>query len=184
MTDRLLSPERALLLIIDLQERFVPVIDGAQALLGRVEILIEAAKRLELPVVVSEQYPKGLGHTAERLRGRLPPGAAVLEKTAFGCLADAGLRETLNAVGREQVLVCGVEAHVCVSQTVHQLVAAGYQAHLIEDAVGSRDPRNREIGLAKMRQAGALPSCVEMALFELMGDAKRPDFKDLQALVK
>lgn len=181
---RLLSPEHSLLLVVDIQERFVPVIVDWERLVTRAGILVRACDRLGVPVVVSEQYPKGLGHTVEALTQCLPPGAAVMEKTAFGCGKDLDIQRYLAAQGRPQVMVCGIETHVCVNQTVHQLLSEGYQVHLIQDAVSSRNPRDAEPAMAKMIQSGAIPSSVEMALFEMMGTARHADFKELQALVK
>jgi nicotinamidase-related amidase len=160
---RMLGPERSLLLVIDIQEKFVPVIPGYERLVARAGILIRACNRLEVPVIVSEQYPKGLGHTVPELRQVLAPDTAVMEK---------------------KIMACGIEAHVCVNQTVHQLLSEGYQVHLMRDAIASRNPDDAEIALAKMIQSGAIPGCVEMALFEMMTTAHHPGFKELQALVK
>lgn len=181
---RVLSPERAALLVVDVQERLLPAIHDGERVAAACRVLAEAAARLKLPVVVSEQYPKGLGPTVAAVRAALPDGAAVLPKTAFGCLGDEALAARLKELGRPQVLVCGVEAHVCVNQTVHQLLAAGFQPHLVVDAVGSRSPENKRIGVEKMLGSGAVPSSVETALFELLGDARHPEFKPLQSLVK
>ncbi len=182
--NRLLHPDRAVLLVIDIQEKFTPVIHKAERLIERTRIMIETARQLELPVVVSEQYPRGLGPTAKELAEILPENVTVLEKTAFGCLGDEDITAHLKSLGRDQIMVCGIEAHVCVNQTVHQLLAAGYEAHLIQDAVSAREKRNLGIGLAKMTQSGAIPSCTEMALFELMGNSLHPCFKPIQALIK
>ncbi len=184
MSDRLLSPESSCLLVVDIQEKFIPVIHEYERVVAKTRIMLEAAGILGVPVIVSEQYPKGLGHTVSALVDAFPLKSEVLEKTAFGCHADAGMAGKLKELGRKQVVVVGIEAHVCVNQTVHQLLGAGYQVHLIEDALGSRSPENRETGIIKMRASGAIPSCVEMALFEWMGDAKHPHFKDVQALIK
>ncbi len=184
MKSRLLNADKAVLLVVDIQEKFVPVVFAVERLIAKTTALIEAAKLLELPIVVSEQYPKGLGSTVKALSDILPEGAVRLEKTAFGCLGDQGIADHLKSLGRSQIMVCGLEAHVCVNQTVHQLLSAQYQVHLIEDALATRDPVNLEIGVRKMREAGAITSCVEMAIFELMGQSKHPKFKALQALIK
>jgi nicotinamidase-related amidase len=184
LTPRLLTPQNALLLIVDIQGKFVPVIQNADRLIERAAILIQAADTLGIPIVVSEQYPKGLGHTTDRLTQHLPLNAAIFEKSAFGCGADPDIQAFLGSLNRKQVMVCGIEAHVCVNQTVHQLLAEGYQVHLIQDAVSSRHKQDAKTGIAKMLQSGATPSCVELALFELLGNAQHPAFKSLQALVK
>lgn len=183
-SSRLLNAEESLLLVVDIQEKFAPVIPDYGTLIDRVGILVRACGRLSVPVVVSEQYPKGLGHTVEALKAILPAGAVVLEKTAFGCGGDPAMLSHLKDSGRGQIIVCGIEAHVCVNQTVHQLLEAGFQVHLMQDAVASRNKKDRKTALAKMLQSGAVPGCVEMALFEMMGTARHACFKELQALVK
>lgn len=181
---RLLSMETSMLLVIDLQEKFIPVIPGYGQFLSRAEILIKSAKLLGIPIIVSEQYPKGLGETIAALKTHLPEDFVCHHKTTFGCLATPALESAVAALNRPQVMVCGFETHVCVSQTVHQLLEKGFQVHLIEDAVCSRSEGNREIALRKMAQSGAIPSCVEMALFELLRDAAHPHFKTLLPFIK
>jgi nicotinamidase-related amidase len=181
---RMLAPERSLLLVIDIQEKFVPVIPGYERLVARTGILIQACNRLEVPVIVSEQYPKGLGHTVPELQQVLAPDTAVMEKTAFGCGGDPAILGQIFDWGRKQIMVCGIEAHVCVNQTVHQLLSEGYQVHLMRDAIASRNPDDAGTAFAKMTQSGAIPGCVEMALFEMMTTARHPGFKELQTLVK
>jgi nicotinamidase-related amidase len=181
---RLLSADTCALLIVDIQDRFMGVVPDSDELVERALILVQACKRLNIPVVVSEQYPEGLGHTVAELTEVLPAGTAVLEKTAFGCGRDPDILVHLDSLQRRQIMVCGLETHVCVNQTVHQLLAEGYQIHLIQDALRSRHKKNAKAGLAKMTQSGAIPSCVEMALFEILGTAGHEAFKDLQALVK
>lgn len=180
----LLQPEQVLLLVVDLQERFAPAIPAWDGVVRRCGQLIEGCALLDIPVVVSEQYPQGLGHTVPAIQQRLPAHAARFEKTTFGCGADPQIQQALAEKNRSQILVCGIETHVCVNQTVHQLLAAGYQVHLVENAVASRHTEDSQIALARMRQSGAIPTSVEMALFELMGVARHPQFKAIQALIK
>jgi nicotinamidase-related amidase len=181
---RLLNQENAVLLVVDIQERFLPVLSEPEMLLERTGILIAACSQLHIPVLVTEQYPKGLGPTAGQLLQALPPSALVMEKAAFGCGQEPEISARLSAMKRPQVMVCGIEAHICVNQTVHQLLALGFQVHLMLDAIRSRHNRDREIAVAKMQQSGAIPSGVEMALFELLGTSRHPQFKSVQALVK
>ncbi len=183
-TTGLLNADDAILLVIDIQEKFMPVIQNAEQVIEKTRIMLETARRLEIPILISEQYPKGLGYTVPKLLESLPSSATTLEKTAFGCLGDEAMSQYFKASGRKQVIICGIEAHVCVNQTVHQLLDAGYEPHLIEDAISSRDPQHRTLALNKMRQSGAIESCVEMAIFELMHHAKHSEFKPLQALIK
>jgi nicotinamidase-related amidase len=180
---RLLQADQAVLLVVDIQEKFA-ALDEFDRIVERTRILIQACTQLEIPVVVSEQYPKGLGHTVAALHTELPANAVILEKTAFGCGQDPAILDHLQRLQRTQVMVCGLESHVCVNQTVHQLLGHSFQVHLIQDAVTARHKRDHNIALAKMQQSGAIPSCVEMALFELMQDAKHACFKSLQTLIK
>ena len=184
MAQLLLRPDTSILLMIDIQDKFLGIVHKSQILIERTWIMIEAAKTLKIPVVVSEQYLKGLGHTVSRLKEALPKDAYILEKTAFGCLGDTAISKKLEELGRKQVMVCGLETHVCVNQTVHQLIDAGYQPHLIKDALATRELANDAIGVRKMELSGAVPSCTEMALFELMGHSRHAEFKKLQALIK
>lgn len=184
MAGRLLDSKTSVLLVVDIQEKFAGVVRESGALLRKAGILVEAAKALGVPVLVSEQYPQGLGHTAADLLSALGPGARILEKTAFGCLGDEAIARALRETGRTQAVLCGIEAHICVNQTAHQLIAAGYETHLVEDAVSAREEANKDAGLRKMRAAGVLPSCVEMVLFEWMRHSKHAEFKRLQALIK
>ncbi len=187
-TPGLLNVDQAILLVIDIQEKFVPVIQNPESTVKKTRLMIETACLLEIPILISEQYPKGLGATVPELLKDLPSSASplitTLEKTSFGCLGDEAMAQYFKDSGRKQIIICGIEAHVCVNQTVHQLLDAGYEPHLIEDAISSRNKHHREIALHKMRQSGAILSHVEMALFELMRHAKHPHFKTLQSLIK
>jgi nicotinamidase-related amidase len=171
----LLGRDRASLLVIDVQEgfrrydTFAPVAQACAKLLA-------GARILELPALVSEQYPKGLGATAPEVGLSDEPR---LEKTVF----SAARAEGFDLGGREQVLVCGIETHVCVSQTVHDLLARGIEVHVPADAVGSRHPLDYERGLARMERAGAVVTSVESALFELLERAGTPEFKAVQKLI-
>jgi len=183
-TSRLLRPDSAVLLMVDIQEKFLPVLPNAASLVERAGILIELCEKLEIPIVVSEQYTKGLGHTAAALSAKLPASASIFEKAAFGCGEECDISGRLAELNRPQVIVCGIETHICVNQSVHQLLCLGYQVHVVQDAVSSRFARDHEIGLAKMQQSGAIPTGVEMVLFELLQTSLHPLFKPLQALVK
>jgi nicotinamidase-related amidase len=183
MTDYLLSAEKALLLVIDIQEKFQPILSNAEAVIENTRRLITGCNQLNVPVIVTEQYPKGLGETVAPLKHALKAETPVLEKTSFGCGGEPVVAEHLKAAKRQQILVCGLEAHVCVNQTVVSLLAQGYQVYLIEDAIGARDERNYHIAMKKLAQLGAIPSCVEMALFELMRHSRHPQFKAVQQLI-
>jgi len=176
---RLLDRERAALLVVDVQEAFRPVIRKFDLVAGQVALLVQGAHAVGIPVLASEQYPKGLGHTVPEVAQHLN-GAAPIEKVCFAA-TDA---EGFDLQGRDQVIICGIEAHICVSQTAHALLDRGVEVHLAADACGARTKQNLRTGLLKMTTAGAIPSSVETALFELLGAAGSEEFKAIQALVK
>jgi nicotinamidase-related amidase len=180
---QLLDVSETLLLVIDVQERFRPVMKGFDAMAAGCIRLIRTFQALDLPIVVTEQYPKGLGATVPELKevlGVFEP----LEKTVFSSYGCNGVPEQISESNARQLLVCGIETHVCVSQTVHDLLAAGYQVHVAVDAVESRHEQNRQIALHRMEQSGAVLTTTETAAFELMEDARHDKFKEIQALFK
>lgn len=180
----ILRSDAAALIVIDVQEAFRHVIPDFETVAVKVSAAVRGFLTLELPVLVTEQYPKGLGHTAEEIRLVLPDDCEIFEKTAFSsCGADAFVAR-LGELGIKQTVLCGLETHVCVNQTAHDLLDRGFQVHLLTDAVCSRSDENKAAGLEKMRVGGVIASSVEMALFELMRDAKHDKFKEIQALIK
>lgn len=179
----LLDPRATALLVVDVQERFRTVIAGFAAMASGCARLVRAFKILELPVLVTEQYPRGLGHTVPEVLEALGP-EPIPEKTSFSSYGCAGVPERLRSAGARSVLVCGIETHVCVSQSVHDLLAAGYSVQVAADAVESRRPSDREIALRRLERAGAVLTSAEMAAFELMTDARHPRFREVQALFK
>ncbi len=174
-----LEADRAALLIVDIQEAFRGVIAGADAIIARAQILARAASLLELPIIVSEQYPKGLGSTVPEL-GEALASALVLEKTTF----SAAHAEDFSLAGRDQVIVCGTETHICVAQTVLDLLAADAEVWLACDALASRSPDDRALAIQRLALAGAVPSSTESICFELMKNAKNSHFKEIQGLIK
>jgi nicotinamidase-related amidase len=180
---RILSAENAVLLIVDVQENFRKHLPDVSNLARNISILIEASKILNVPVFVTEQYPQGLGKTLAEIKACLGDHE-YFEKSCFSCCDAQGFLDKLAALERKQIMVSGIEAHVCVSQTVHGLLEAGYTVHVINDAISSRSPRNKEIGWEKMIGSGAVPSCVEMALFEMLYESGTDTFKAVQRLIK
>ena len=180
----LLNRQRAALAIIDMQEAFrVPIADFGEVA-SRIAIMTEACKILSIPIIVTEQYPKGLGHTATEIALQLPEGTEPIEKVAFSACGAQEFDTRLRERHVEQVMICGIEAHICVSQTAHDLLQLGYQVHLLNDAITARWPHNRDVGLSKMRRAGAIDSSIEMALFEMLRSAGTEEFKAIQKLIK
>lgn len=172
----LLSRERAALVVVDVQEAFRPYASFLPVA-AQCAKLVQGARILEVPRVVSEQYPKGLGHTAPELG---LAGEPVVEKTVF----SAARAEGFDLEGRRQAVVCGIETHVCVSQTVHDLLEEGVEVHVPADAVGSRHAVDYERGLERLERAGAVVTTVEAVLFELLERAGTPEFKAVQGLIK
>jgi nicotinamidase-related amidase len=179
-----LDAERAALVVVDMQESFRNVISDFSETAARVALFAHGMRLLGVPLVVTEQYPKGLGHTAGEIRTVLPAGFEPVEKTAFSSCGAREFLARLDETGARQIILCGIEAHICVNQTAHDLLARGLQVHLLTDCIAARTEHNRRVGLAKMQQAGALPSSVETALFELLRDAKHEQFKTVQKLIK
>jgi nicotinamidase-related amidase len=175
----MLDRDRTALVVIDVQEAFRSAVLDFERVAANSAVLVQGARAIGVPVVVSEQYPKGLGRTVPELAEHLE-GIEPVEKTVFSAASADGF----DLAGRDQALICGIEAHVCVSQTAHELVAGGVEVHVARDAVSSRSAENRELGLRKMEGAGAVLTSVETALFELLGEAGTPEFKEVQALVK
>ena len=179
-----LDARRAALAVIDVQEAFRAHIPDFSALAARCALVAHAAHLLGVPVIVTEQYPKGLGRTAPEVAAVFAEGFEPVEKTAFSSCGAQEFVARLEAAGARQVLLCGIEAHVCVNQTAHDLLARGLQVHLLLDGITARSAHNKQLGVEKMRQSGALPSSLELALFELLRDARHEQFKAVQRLIK
>jgi nicotinamidase-related amidase len=178
----MLTRNEAVLMVVDVQGKLARLMHEADALFDSLSRLVRGARVLEVPVLATEQNPKGLGPTVEEVRPHLPSDA--IPKMAFSCCGEAAVVEALEATGRRQVLLAGIETHICVYQTARDLLAGGREVHVVADAVSSRSPRNREVGLAKMRAAGAEITSVETALFEMLEVAEGPAFKEILAIVK
>ncbi|MDE2991882.1 MAG: isochorismatase family protein [Chloroflexota bacterium] len=183
----LLQRDRSALIVIDMQERLMPAIAEADAVTRAAGILIEAARHLEVPVVVTEQYPRGLGATVDAIAGRLPNDAAVVEKMTFSAARNhdfGSLIDAFKAGGRDHMVICGVESHVCVMQTAADLDAEGCTVHIVADACGSRAPASKDAALARFGALGISRVTTEMALFEWLEVAGTPEFKAVSRLVK
>ena len=179
MSAQKLDPARAALVVIDVQEGFRKAVPSFERIANATAALVKGAKAVGVPIVVTEQYPKGLGTTAPQIAEHLPEGVTPIEKVCF----SAPEAEGFDLAGRDQALVCGIEAHVCVNQTTLDLLDEGVEVHVARDAVGSRFDENREVGLAKAERAGAVITSVETALFELVGRAGTDEFKQVQKVV-
>ncbi|MFO8013166.1 MAG: hydrolase [Phycisphaerae bacterium] len=178
----MLTRDEAVLMVVDVQGKLARLMHEADALFDNLSRLVRGATVLEVPVLATEQNPKGLGPTVEEVRPHLP--SEPIPKMAFSCCGEPAVVEALEATGRRQVLLAGIETHICVYQTARDLLARGREVHVVADAVSSRSPRNRDVGLAKMRAAGAEVTSVETALFEMLEVAEGPAFKQILTIVK
>ncbi|HJQ24814.1 MAG TPA: hydrolase [Blastocatellia bacterium] len=179
-----LSREHAALAVIDMQEAFRSVIPDFSEVAARIGKAVQGARLLEVPVIVTEQYPKGLKHTAEEILPHLPAQSQAIEKLCFSSCDAEAFQAQLAERQIKQVMICGIEAHICVTQTVLDLLAGNYEVFLLVDCITSRKRESKEVALARLTQAGAVPSNLEMALFEMMRTAESPQFKAVQSLIK
>lgn len=180
----LIDAARSSLLIVDVQENLAPVMAEPRPLYRNCTLLLRGAGILGLPVTVSEQYPRGLGPTMGELVAVLPEGTPRMEKLDFSCAADAAILARLRGLERPQVVVAGIEAHICVTQTALGLAAAGFSPFVVADACSSRVMANHQLALERLRGAGIGIVSTEMVLFEWLGRAGSAQFKEISALVK
>ena len=178
-----LDADTTALLLIDVQERFRAALPEFETMLAGCVRLARTFRALDLPILITEQYPEGLGHIVSELNEILEV-SGVPEKTAFSAYQCGEISEWLGPAGIRTVLIGGIETHVCVNQTVHDLLAEGYAAHVAVDAVASRKAADRDIALRKIENSGGVLTTTEMAAFELLGDATHPQFKAVQNFFK
>jgi len=179
----LIDKDQSALLIIDIQERLLPVMNAPDMVVENSKHLIKGASILGVDVLASEQYPKGLGHLVEPVLSLLSDGA-VQEKETFSCMADERFAQHFNALNKTQAIICGIEAHVCVLQTTIELIANGVKVFVVADATSSRTSANHMIGMDRAQSAGAEIVTTEMVLFEWLRRAGTPEFKEISKLVK
>lgn len=171
-------------LIVDFQEKLVPVIHDNEELLHNTEILVKGLHALEIPIIVTQQYTKGIGMTVPVIAEAVGGEFAYHDKLAFSCAEDETIYQEIEKNGRRNIIVCGIEAHICVLQTVIDLIAKGYNVILVEDCVGSRREADLQVGIKRAIAEGALPATYESILFELTGVAKTEVFKTISKLIK
>lgn len=169
------------LLVVDIQEKLTPKIPNAAAIIRNTAFLLDGARILGIPVQATEQYPKGLGATVPELVGRLPERP---DKVAFSCCAVPNLTETFRLQGRTKIVLAGIESHVCVLGTALDLLAEGFRVYLPVDAVASRYAIDHEMALRRLEQAGAILTTSETVVFEWVGGAGDPRFKEISRLVQ
>lgn len=181
-----LDRERTALVVIDVQERLFPAMDAdhREEVMRNIKVLTATARRLHLGMLVTEQYPKGLGHTLQEVKDTLPAEVQPVEKVAFSCLGVDAFRSRLAATGARQLLLAGIEAHVCVLMSALDLLAEGFAVHIVADAVTSRTQANWRLAMAQLRQAGAVVTTTETVLFQLLRQADTDDFRELARLIR
>ena len=180
----MLDREHSTLLVIDVQEAYRGLTVEHERMVRGVRRLIEAAKVVAVPILATEQYPNGLGRLVPEVSDGLPGDVQVVEKLSMSCCGEPEFVRQLEALRRHQVVVCGIEAHACVNQTVHDLLERGYQVHLPFDAISARFEHDNRAGLDKMIGSGAIPSSVEMVCLEWVRTAAAPEFKAIHRIIK
>lgn len=183
MKAELLDRDRSVVVVIDIQERLFPHVHEHERMLARVDLMLSAAALMKIPVVLTEQYPRGLGATIEEIR-RSIPGIQPLTKMDFSCVPAPGFAEKLSSLNRDQVLLTGIETHVCVAQTALDLAATGRNVAVIADATSSRRPLDAQVALQRMDRSGLTVTTAEAVVFEWLRTAGTEEFKALQPKLK
>jgi nicotinamidase-related amidase len=171
------------LVVVDVQGKLAQLMTGRESLIKNIQILIQAAKILDIPILWCQQVPEALGPTVPEIAALLA-GIEPIDKASFSGCGQEQFNAELNDIGREQVLLCGIETHVCIYQTAMDLMEGGLDVTVVADAVSSRTEQNRQIALTRLAAEGARMSTTEMALFELLKTAQHPHFKQIARLVK
>ena len=179
----LIDASSAFLTVIDMQERLLPVMADSEAIERNCSILLQAANQMNVPSLVSEQYPKGLGQTVPTLAG-FAKGDAIFSKVEFSCARDSALIKQMEQFGRKQAILCGIEAHICVLQTALELQQQGFEVFVAVDAIGSRSQASKIVASDRMSAAGISLVTTEMAVFEMVRTAAAPQFKTLSKLIQ
>lgn len=182
--EALIAKESAVLLLIDFQEKLMPSMQNPNELEDAAVRLVKGCRALDVPVMATAQYPKGLGGIIPSIKEAMGESVCVIEKTSFGCCGQEGFLDALEQQDRNIVLVAGIEAHVCVQQTVLELMEEGYEVYVLADCLSSRKSYDKEIALRRMSDDGAYIITYETALFEMLKNAKEPAFKAISAIVK
>lgn len=181
---RIIDSEKCILVVVDMQDTLLRVINESEKIIENTVNLVKAADVFAVPVINTVQYPIKLGTTNPGILAEMPEGIPLIAKTSFSCMDGGVFEEQLEICERKQVILCGVETHICVNQTAHDLLDAGYEVHVISDAVSSRTAKNHIVGIEKMRQSGCIISSLEMAIYEMAKDASGKEFRQVHQLLK
>ena len=180
----LLERDRSVLVVIDVQERYMPHLREPRRLLEAVRRLILGAQEVGVPLLLTEQYPQGLGPTNSDLLEVLDPPVTPIEKRTMSCLSEPAFVKELESLNRDQIVIAGIEGHACVHQTVHEALSGGYETHVVVDAIDSRFPRDCEVALERAARAGATQTTVESVLLEWVRTADAPEFQAVRSLIR
>lgn len=183
----MLNIDNSILVIIDIQDRLVLASKYGNEVAENMAKLASAANILTIPTVITEQYPKGLGNTVPRLKGSISPESFITEKSSFSAMLEPAFAQKMQELkdqGKNQILIGGIETHICVLQTAADLIKNGFEVYIVKDACASRHKDEYKAGLELLKQYGAKVTCVEIALFEWLKTSKHPNFKEIQALIK
>ena len=180
----MLNEEKTALIMIDVQEKLLNVMHGKEALLENMQKIAKSADALGIPIIWTEQNPKGIGPTVPEIKDLMPGHIQPVIKFSFSCCSNEAFMDLIKGSKRTQFLMAGIETHVCVYQTSMDLLGLGYEVEVLSDAVSSRTLENKKIGLKKMRDSGVRLTSVETAIFELLKDARHEKFKDILKIIK
>lgn len=178
----LIRADDSVLVVIDMQERLVPAMQAPARTIRNTRTLVAGAEAMAVPILMTEQYPNGLGRTVPELRG--VPSARVIEKIHFSCMEEPGFADAFRALGRKQAVLAGMEAHICVVQTAASLIEEGFEVFVVSDATASRTLESERACIARLSACGAGIVTTEMVIFEWLGRAGTPAFRKLLPLVK
>lgn len=177
--------EESVLVVVDVQGKLASCMHEHEEFFKKLEIIVQAVRALDIPILAVEQIPEKLGPTIDAVKKHLAePEAPIIAKSTFSALGNAEFVQALASFKRKKVLLCGIESHICVYQTAVDLMRAGFELHVVSDAVASRDVRNKSLALQNLREKGANITAIEMLLFELMEGAHHPAFRTVQGLIK
>ena len=180
---RLISNKDSVLVIVDMQERLIPKISDKHTIISNAITLIKSAGILDIPIIITEQYPKGLGPTIPEIKDLIVPWQPI-EKICFSCFGSSDFSRKLKELKKDNLILCGIESHVCIMQTALDGLKLNYSVFFVKDAISSRTKNNRETGFERMAQAGAIPVSTEMLVFELLREAGTDKFKQIVSLVR
>lgn len=182
----MLNVQDSVVLIIDIQEKLTKMLDEdvCEQVVEKSQKLVAAAKTLGIDIIVTEQYPKGLGQTIQEIKDTLGESYAPYEKTAFNALLENNLSDNLKKLNKKQIVICGIESHICVLQTAIALMSEGWEVYVVKDIIASRKKSEFKSAVELLRQEGAKICTLEMVLFAWLKGAKNPAFKEVQALIK